>query len=261
MARTTVTTKTFSSGIRARKIGMARSAVGRSIKLLRARNRRLRRRNIRTGGFLGIERKYVDQLKSASALTAPTDATGGEHDPATNNCLNAVAQGDTESARDGKNYIIKSLFIRGTVKWGPVSDGTVGQLNYPIFLAVVWDKQTNGAQLNSEDVFKNIVGTAPGAPLCMRNLQYSKRFKILWSKVMLKTPGTMMHDGTNFEWDGSRPNFFKVNLPFLNIRVECKGTGATVSDIVDNSLHFIAFAGTTNGAPTLDYASRIRFVG
>jgi len=261
MARTTVVSKTFSSGQRSRKIAMSRASVGRAVALLRARNRRLRGRNIRTGGFLGIENKFLDQLKSASALTAPTDATGGEHDPATTLCLNAVAQGDGESNRDGKNYMIKSLFIRGEVVSGPISDGTVGLNNLPIFLAVVWDKQTNAAQLNSEDVFKNIVATAAGAPLCMRNLQFSKRFKVLWSKVVKFGTQMFMHDGTNFEFNGISPIFFKVNLPKLNIRVETKGTTGNVTDIVDNSLHFIAFCGNTAIVPTLHYASRIRFVG
>ena len=78
---------------------------------------RLRRRNIRTAGFLGIEHKFIDTSLVSSALTAPTDSTGGEHDPATVLCLNAVAQGDGEEQRDGKAYVIDQLYMNGFVQF------------------------------------------------------------------------------------------------------------------------------------------------
>lgn len=218
-------------------------------------------RNLRTGGFLGIEKKFVDQAKLASVLTAPTDASGGEHDPGTTNCLNAVAQGDGESQRDGKDYLIKSLHIRGHVKQDPIVNYTGGAEQLSAFVAVVWDKQTNAAQLNSEDVFKNITGSADGAAMPMRNLQYSSRFQVLWSKRFTWLPGELTYDGTNIEGNGTK-KMFKLDLNNLNIKVLTKGTSANVTDIVDNSLHVIAYT-DSSATPSveLEYASRIRFVG
>lgn len=243
-----------------RKIAAARAAVNRSVGVLRARNARLRRRNVRTAGFLGIETKFVDTLVSNTNVVSATDATGGELDPTTVNCLNAVAQGDGEQQRDGKNYMIKGLYIRGQVKMPSAANLTGGQDNYPIFLAVVHDTQTNAAQLNSEDVFKNIIGTGAGGASCMRNLLYSKRFNVLWSKVVRCPVPWAAWDGTNIEKGGTAVNF-SCNLPNLNIRVECKGTSANVTDIVDHSLHFIGFSAGADGTPKIDYASRVRFVG
>ncbi len=39
---------------------------------------RLRRRNIRTAGFLGIEKKFLDTAWNSVALAASTDGAGGE---------------------------------------------------------------------------------------------------------------------------------------------------------------------------------------
>jgi len=242
-----------------RKVAAARAAVARSVGVLRARNARLRKRNTRTAGFLGIETKYEDRTTSTAILTG-TGAASGECDPGTVNCLNAVAQGDTEQQRDGKNYLIRGLFIRGAVSWATAANLTQGRDLYPIFLAVVQDTQTNGAQLNSEDVFKNALASNIGNTMLMRNLQYSSRFKVLWTKWLQPQQPTVFFDGTNGEQFGWAVPF-KVDLPNLDIRVECKGTSANVSDIVDNSLHFIALASSVDGTPTLNYFSRLRFVG
>jgi len=258
MYRSSIKSRKVSSN--SRKVSAARSAVARATGVLRARNARLRRRNVRTAGFLGIESKFADTAVSATAIVSDSAAQSGELDPGTVNCLNAVAQGDGESQRDGKNYLVKSLFIRGQVQFPKTINLTAAIDCKPIFLAVVLDTQTNAAQLNSEDVFKNAIATGAGGSCVMRNLQYSKRFKVLWSKVLTCPPPPITYDGTNIEQGGTaRP--FAVNLPNLNIRVETKGTSANVTDIVDNSIHVIGFSAGASGAPTIDYFSRIRFVG
>ena len=83
------------TGMRTGRPGFKKSLVGRKARI-RAQLRRvaprglilrnrigaaLRRRNVRTAGFLGIERKFYDTALTATALTASTDASGGEVDP------------------------------------------------------------------------------------------------------------------------------------------------------------------------------------
>lgn len=113
-----------------------------------------RRRNLRTAGYVGIEKKFYDTGYNA-AIVAPTDATGGEADPATVLTVSAPAQGDGEQNRDGKKIVAKYLEIKGTVRAAATINQTVGPQRTQVFVAVVLDTQTNAAQLNSEDVFKN----------------------------------------------------------------------------------------------------------
>lgn len=72
-------------------------------------------KNARTGGLLGVETKYFDISLILTALTTPTDASGGEIDPATILCLNGVPQGDTASSRDGFKIAMKSIQIEGRI--------------------------------------------------------------------------------------------------------------------------------------------------
>lgn len=221
---------------------------------------RLRRRNTRSGGFLGIEVKFLDTSLANSSITNPSDASGGEHDPTTVACLNAVAQGDGESNRDGKDYLIRSLHVRGHIKQASQADQTAADTPQGVFVACVLDTQTNAAQLNSEDVFKNPSGSTNLADHPFRNLQYSRRFKILWSKHIVFQGHQMVYDGTNIEQAGIRRGF-EFNLPNLNIKVQTKGTSANVTDIVDNSIHMIAYSTSIEPQSLIEYNARIRFVG
>lgn len=252
---------------KARKLEAAAKAIQRARKTIRTSRRsntqsmpfRSRGGSRRTAGILGIEKKFLD-TSYTGALVAPTDAAGAEADPGTVLCLNAVAQGDGESNRDGKNYVIRSLFMNGYVWSDAQINQTAADANLPIFVAVVLDMQTNAAQLNSEDVFKNQGAAAQLASSPFRNLQYSNRFKVLWSKRFTLPSPPITYDGTNVE-QGSVNKKFKVSLPNLEIRVETKGTSANVTDIINNSLHVIGYCGSTAMAPQLAYNARIRFVG
>ena len=122
------------------------------------------------------------------------------------------------------------------------------------------DTQTNGAALNSEDVFKNQAGSARLAASPLRNLQFTSRFKVLEQhQATLKDP-FFGYDGTNLERNG-----FDVPFSFykkLNgLRVTYSGTTAAISNIIDNSLHIIAYTTSTDLTPLLYYQSRLRFRG
>jgi len=210
--------------------------------------------NARTGGFLGIEQKYHDSTLAETVIG--TSLASGERDPATANCLNGIAQGDTETTRDGKNYLIKSVHVNGYIS-RIVDPDNADPPTYNIgFVALVLDTQSNGAQLNSEDVYQGTLGATP-----FRDLQYSASFKVLGFKQFTFDCPNVATDGTNTNSSGGQvvPFRFDVNK---DIKVHCTGTGTTVSDIQDNSLHIIASAygaGTANAY--IQYNARVRFVG
>jgi len=215
--------------------------------------RRLRRRNIRTAGFLGIETKFHDKAVTASVQDAIAD---GMIDPAANSSsLFTPAQGDGESNRDGRKAVIKGIYIRGDVQGAVLSDVADVQLPLIVRVALVQDTQTNGAQMSASDCF--LASTYPEHSF--RNIQNAKRFKVLWDRTFHLQPAVTGTDGANtqtFTWQGKSFKIYKnVNIP-----VHFDGTTDDIANVTDNSLHMIAW-GNADGKATITYNSRIRFVG
>ena len=216
--------------------------------------------NLRIGGFLGIELKYVDYALVAQAVLAPTDAAGAEMDPATALALNAIAQGDGEQQRDGKQVAVKSCYVTGVVDCPALINQTTAKNIPTIYIALVLDKQTNAAQAASELVFTNPGASAITAASPLRNMQYTSRFEVLDSVCLEIEQPQATYDGTNLEQAGSRTPF-KLSWTG-DLMTQYVATGATVASIQDNSLHVIAYAGPDlTAAPVLSYNSRVRFVG
>ncbi len=216
-------------------------------------------RNLRTGGFLGVELKFYDNKLVDSALTAPTDASGGEQDPSATVMLNTVVQGDGESNRDGRQIMMKSISLNGVIEVPVQVNQTAGDVACVVFLALVMDKQTNGATINSEDVYTNKGANAAVAASPYRNLQQSQRFRVLRTLQITLPQPRLVWDGTNVEQSGFTIPW-RMDAP-LNISTLFKGTTETVANIVDNSLHLIGYCSDTGLAPQISYNSRLRFVG
>ncbi len=214
--------------------------------------------NVRTGGYEGREMKFVDYNKAADAFTVQW--TGGEMEDSTALSLSAVAQGDGESQRDGRVYHIHSVHIRGFIDVPVVEGATAPVGDILARLAMVWDTQTNGAQLNAEDVY---LGVGAGEDVnSFRNLQNSKRFIVLKEKMLrLPRANAQMNEGSiNLFANGDLKIHFTFNKKFNTpIKVRCSGTTAAIASVTDNSIHLIGTATAT--ALKLTYESRVRFTG
>ncbi len=204
--------------------------------------------------------KFYDQKLSLASLTAATDATGGEHNPSATIALNTVVQGDGESNRDGRQIVMRNLSLRGNISVAPQVDESTTDRSELCFVSIILDTQTNGALLNSEDVYKNVLGTALGACQPFRNLKFSKRFRVLATKTITLPQQEVVHDGTNIEVGGFVVPFeMYVNLK--NMTVNYSSTSESIANITDNSISVIAWTTGTASAPILNYATRLRFVG
>ncbi len=213
----------------------------------------------RTGGFTGIERKFYDTSLIGAALTAPTDATGGEHDQSATICMNSITQGDGESQRDGRKCTVQSAYVKGVINCPAQANQTATDAASKIYIALVLDTQTNGAQLNSEDVFKNDGANAITAASPMRNMQFTQRFRILDTAELVMQNPNISWDGTNMEQQGLVSPFqLSSNIEFSS---QYSGTTESVANITDNSLHIIAYCNENGLAPTISYNARVRFVG
>jgi len=221
--------------------------------------------NAATAGFLGIEKKFLDMALGTTAISAAAAMTGGEADPSggCSGCLSCPAQGDTEQSRDGKRIVIDGLILKGSVTNPAAVDASPAsdtQVPAKVFVCVILDSQTNGAQLNSEDVFKNLTGDSLGTVNAVKNLLFGNRFRILKSQVFDLTPIGTVQTGTTYVYNAVRRDFdwyipFKGGLP-VNLNA---GTDANVANVIDNSLHVVAFS--TSTLCKLMYNARIRFQG
>ena len=165
--------------------------------------------NVRTAGFLGMEKKFYDTYTTSTTIVSPTDCSGGEADQSSTVSACTISQGDGESNRDGRKAQVLSVHYKGIINCGELQNRS-GPDVYPyIFVAMVLDKQTNGAQFNSEDVFVNPSGNASLASTPLLNLQYNSRFQVLKTQKIKITPTTCAHDGNlnQNDWDGIQEPF------------------------------------------------------
>lgn len=221
--------------------------------------------NRRTGGFIGMEKKFFNASRTIP-LTAPTDATGGECDPTTLLCLNCPAQGDGEQNRDGRQIGMDAIYIKGMISMASQANQTATDTLPHIMIALVLDTQTNGAQLNSEDVYENPSGFATLASQPFRNLENNQRFKVLQTVSIepkdIASAIQPVYDGTNIEQQGvTVPFTMYKKLNGMKVNFLTGQTTSVISAIADNSLHIVAYTSNTSLAPALLYNSRLRFVG
>lgn len=215
--------------------------------------------NKMTGGFLGIELKFFDNALLPTALQSSTDATLGVLNPSAVISFTTIAQGDGEQQRDGKRAVMKSLYVSGTVKTPGLNLATGSVIQPLIFIALVQDKQSNGAEVNSENIYKNIAANSNLSANPLRNLKFSSRFRVLAAtQFMMPRPSV--------NWNGTTEDVAGTTVPFkLNWKGEMpvtySGTTANIANVTDNSINLIAWASNTSLGPTIQYVARTRFVG
>lgn len=227
-----------------------------------------RRRSNRVARALvnqGVETKYFDTSLAVTALPAPAGWTGCELNPATVLCLNAPTQGTGASNRDGRKITMTSIEINGVISRAAQADQTAADIAPTVFMALVLDTQTNGGSatgLDSELVYTNPSAVASTGVSPLRNMLYSKRYRVLaiWKESLEGVD--MTYDGTNIEQDGHHTPF-KIFKTFGKggLTTEFLGNAGTVADITDNGLFLIGCCSSTSQNPSISYNARLRFRG
>lgn len=213
--------------------------------------------NARTGGFLGIEKKFIDYEYDE---TLSLSLAGAEADPGGSVlAISAVATGTGESNRDGRKIVIKDAFVSGVCELDGITGATLSNGGI-VKIALVLDQQTNGAQFNAEDVFVD-PSDADLDALTFRNLEHQRRFKVLKQVQLVMNPSAGAGDGAAND-QGRYTIPFRLAKQGLNIPVNHGGTTAEIASINDNSLHVLAVgSGALMQSAKLKYVSRVRFVG
>jgi hypothetical protein len=214
---------------------------------------RRRRSNPRIGGFIGIENKFYDTEVAATNINASWAAIN----PTTVNSISVPAQGDGESNRDGKMYAITSLHVKGAVFTGGTEAQAAPEDQHRFRIIIYQDTQTNGSEATASDIM-DAGGTDD--TLAFRNLQYSKRFKVLYDRTFTTVP-QLTSEASNVFSAGKAIKNFSFNKRFKTpIKVTCNATGAGVASCVDNNFGIAAIADSASNV-SIQYQARIRFVG
>lgn len=223
-------------------------------------------RGLPAAGSIGVETKFLDNLLSNA--TVPTGAataawTGNELNPATALCLNAPQQGTGASNREGRFITMESIQLVGVMRWNSQADQTTADTIPVAKLWLVLDKQTNlgtATGLDSENVYTNPVATAVGSVSPLRNMLYSKRYKVL-REIEVAPPALIpTYDGTNMEQAGSDV-CFDCFVPLKGLKTEFVANNGTVADISTNGLFVVGCCSNTSMTISLTYNARLRFRG
>jgi len=198
----------------------------------------------RSGGFYGrftgpgAELKFFDTANSFSF-----DTTGEV--PATGQ-LNLIPQGTTESTRIGRKCVLKSVEIRGDVRFAP---GASAQAATTVAMYLVLDKQCNGAAAAVTDVFTTNALTTTA----LVNLANSERFVILkkWLIVINATAGVT----TAYSSANRHLEYFKR----CNIPLEFNSTAGAITEIRSNNLFLLAGTDTNDDLTSFTGTTRVRF--
>jgi len=278
-----------SSSYRKRSFGMRRRAVGSR----RAPARRTRRpSNRRTGGYVGIELKCLDQALSAQVKVPTTELEPNEFsqclignisaDPAAMGCLNAPGTGPAFYQRDGRQIYMKSIHVTGQLQLLALDQVTAASFHAPTcIIALVLDTQANAAANTLGDVFVNPLGAQNGidANGAMRgvtnplpNLEKRTRYRILKLKRIVFNTDTFPNSAATADsyLTALKTKMFQITHRFKGrgLPVTFTGTNAggygTIANISDNALHMVAYTGVAAldfPAYQIVYNSRLRYVG
>lgn len=159
--------------------------------------------------------------------------------------INFVAQGEGAYQRIGSRFSIHQLEVRGYFERKPVQwDSTEEVEDCRCRIAIVLDKQCNGASTTYQNVFNNDVGydgvENSSAVDWFQRVENNKRFVILWDKVLnLKAPQTIAPEvlDTDPSIAGGALVHFKKTFKFKTpIVIEMGGTTAVVDNVKSNNL-------------------------
>jgi len=196
-------------------------------------------------GVAALQQGMKPELKFFdTALSFNFDLTGEV--PATGQ-LTLIPQGDTESTRDGRIAVIKSVQIRGQALLNPSTGAAAAEVAY---LYLVLDTQCNGAAAAITDVF-----TSNAMATNLLQLNNSGRFRIMKKWVLPFNAGA-----------GVTTAYNNVIIPIefykkCNIKVDWSSTTGAITEIRSNNLFLCAGMAPSDDLVSFTGTCRLRFIG
>lgn len=225
--------------------------------LRKTRQRKMRRGKrrsgyIRTGGFYGrfrrnLQNNYNPELKFHDTDISKTNITSAFGVTNIVDCLNVVAQGDTQSSRDGRRIWVKSIHLSG-VFYGTTSGV---ELRQRVRVILYLDTQCNGAAITGVQLLQAFNCESH------RAIEHTSRIKVLSDKIYAFPPvGTFSTAVTQIP--GHKQ--WRINKN-CNIPIDYDSTAATgaLTTVRANNLGVIFVTGTSTDTAQLAGICRIRF--
>ncbi len=211
--------------------------------------RRWRRGYSRIGGFYGRynnysvghhggELKFHDVDLDDATVSSSGDVTAS---------INLIAQGTSESERNGRKCTLKSILWRYTVVLPEVDALATPAPADTIRIIMYLDRQCNGATAADTDVLESADYQS------YRNLANSGRFSILHDKSMTLNYNGMASDGAGLVSQNEvtrQGHFYKK----CDIPLEFNSTAGAITEIRSNNIGVILISRGTN----ISFLSKIR---
>lgn len=215
--------------------------------------------NRRTGGFVGLENKFLDTELTPTNLTTSFVALNPTGTGCTDS-LSVPAEGTGQSERNGRNYTIHKIYLHGNFAIGSVESSTSPLADIRCRVVIYIDTQTNNAEANPSNIMDQ--GGTDNL-LAFRNLEEVSRFRVLFDKTLVMRFNNQMNEGAiNLFASGLRVAPFNFYHTFKEpIKVQCNATTANVTSCTNSQIGLLAIASTTTNTPTITYQCRVRFRG
>lgn len=190
------------------------------------------------------ELKFFDTNISFTAdLTTEVPATGQ---------LTLIPQDDTQSGRDGRVAVIKSIDMHGIFTSVPAA---AAQASTQVRVFVVLDTQCNGAAATAADANSGVF-TSTNILLANPTLANQKRFKILhmFEQVFNPTAGVTTawnNEVRAFRW------FSKCHIP---IEYDASVATGAITSIRSNNIFLVAGSSSNDDIVSVDGVCRLRFM-
>jgi len=234
----------------------AASVIQKAFRARRARKPMARAGYTRTAGYFGRfsgpgrELKFHD-VDMNTLVDAAAETVNGQH-------LLQIAQGDTQSQRDGNKIVVKSINFKGTLLYNP---DTANQANTAtvVYLYLIQDTQANGAAPTVGNANTGIFTEADLSNAFM-TLVNKDRFKIIKKMVFVMNPPSGVSGAfgpvvRHFDF------YKKLNIPVV---YDASATTGAITTVRSNTLWLVAGCaptspGGTSDAVQLKSAVRVRF--
>lgn len=173
-------------------------------------------------GIVNAERKFVD-VTLVTALSNTGDITQ----------LNPLAEGATESTRNGLSVLMKNLFIRQALYMN-----SAARIEFIRLIVFVDSQQVGDTAPAVTDVLETASYVSP------LNRQAAGRFSILYDHVH------------SFSITGSQCGFLKLNIP---VNLHAKYNGAASTDIQKNGVYILRIESEATNHASGNMYSRINY--
>jgi len=189
--------------------------------------------------------------------------------PVANGPLFNPGLGDNLNARNDRRVLVRSWHVKLSLQLLPIDNGTKIPQGITVFVALIVDKKTNGAQCTPADVFVNQSGDQNLLMCLQRNPFRGDRFEVLRSERVDMTPNDFdvldiaVPDQTATTGRWEHLEFF---IP-LDDEVNFLNNNSTITAISDRSYHIYAVRTPHNAVLAEIYppvrcvfTSRFRFI-